>query len=72
MINLININAMTWITAHEAVELTGVRMQTLYAYVSRGKIRSRQDGADPAAACITVTTWSAWRDASAGNAMPPR
>ena len=37
---------MTWITAHEAVELTGVRMQTLYAYVSRGKIRSRQDGAD--------------------------
>ena len=46
LINLININAMTWITAHEAVELTGVRMQTLYAYVSRGKIRSRQDGAD--------------------------
>ena len=58
---------MTWITAHEAVELTGVRMQTLYAYVSRGKIRSRQDGADSAAACITVTTWSAWRDASAAT-----
>ena len=26
----------------------------------------------PAAACITATMWPAWRDASAGNAMPPR
>ncbi|CAM5205796.1 Citrate synthase 2 [Castellaniella defragrans] len=38
---------MAWISAQEAVGLIGVRMQTLYAYVSRGKIRNRQDKTDP-------------------------
>lgn len=37
---------MAWITAQEAIDLTGVRMQTLYAYVSRGKIRSKPDKND--------------------------
>lgn len=38
---------MAWISAHEAIQLTGVRMQTLYTYVSRGKIRSKPDKSNP-------------------------
>lgn len=38
---------MAWISSQEAVDLIGVRMQTLYAYVSRGKIRNKQDRNDP-------------------------
>ncbi|OVZ63212.1 MULTISPECIES: citrate synthase family protein [unclassified Pigmentiphaga] len=38
---------MAWMTAQEAIELTGVRAQTLYAYVSRGKVRCKRDGKDP-------------------------
>lgn len=37
----------SWLDAAQASELGGVRLQTLYAYVSRGKIRSKPDGADP-------------------------
>ena len=29
-----------WLTAHEATDLLGVSRATLYAYVSRGRIRS--------------------------------
>lgn len=38
---------MAWISAQEAIDLIGVRMQTLYAYVSRGKIRNKRDKDDP-------------------------
>jgi len=36
-----------WITAAEAQARLGVRPQTLYAYVSRGRIEARTDGDDP-------------------------
>src|SRR5471030_1945064 len=36
-----------WITATEAQARLGVRAQTLYAYVSRGRIEARSDGEDP-------------------------
>ncbi len=36
-----------WISAEEALERLGVRPQTLYAYVSRGRIEARPDPADP-------------------------
>lgn len=36
-----------WVTAEEAMEALGVRPQTLYAYVSRGRIEARPDPDDP-------------------------
>ncbi len=36
-----------WISAEEAISRLGVRPQTLYAYVSRGRIEARPDPADP-------------------------
>ncbi|MDP1739128.1 MAG: citrate/2-methylcitrate synthase [Caulobacter sp.] len=36
-----------WISAEEAMSRLGVRPQTLYAYVSRGRIEARPDPADP-------------------------
>ena len=36
-----------WISADEALERLGVRAQTLYAYVSRGRVRAEADPADP-------------------------
>jgi citrate synthase len=37
----------SWLGANEAMERLGVRPQTLYAYVSRGRIEARADAADP-------------------------
>src|ERR1700760_4033607 len=36
-----------WVGASEAMERLGVRPQTLYAYVSRGRIEARPDAGDP-------------------------
>lgn len=36
-----------WISAEDALDRLGVRPQTLYAYVSRGRIEARPDPADP-------------------------
>ena len=36
-----------WMSADEALERLGVRAQTLYAYVSRGRVRAEADPADP-------------------------
>lgn len=36
-----------WISAEEALDRLGVRPQTLYAYVSRGRIEARPDPTDP-------------------------
>ena len=36
-----------WITAEDAWTRLGVRPQTLYAYVSRGRVRARRDPDDP-------------------------
>ena len=36
-----------WLPATEALELMQVRPQTLYASVSRGRIRAKPDAADP-------------------------
>ncbi|WP_343729131.1 citrate synthase family protein [Duganella sp.] len=38
---------MVWLTAAQALEVLNVRPQTLYANVSRGKIRARADEGDP-------------------------
>jgi citrate synthase len=38
---------MTWLTAAEALQMLGVRPQTLYANVSRKKIRAKPDPKDP-------------------------
>lgn len=38
---------MVWMTAAEALNVLNVRPQTLYANVSRGKIRAKSDEADP-------------------------
>ncbi|WP_226951203.1 citrate synthase [Rhizobium terrae] len=42
----INMNAL-WLTAEEALSLLGTKAQTLYANVSRGRIRAKPDPADP-------------------------
>src|SRR6218665_3805994 len=36
-----------WISAEEALALLGTKPQTLYANVSRGRIRAKPDPADP-------------------------
>ena len=38
---------MAWISTEEATRRLGVRVQTLYAYVSRGRLEARPDPADP-------------------------
>jgi citrate synthase len=38
---------MVWMTAAEALDMLNVRPQTLYANVSRGKIRAKADDNDP-------------------------
>src|SRR6218665_731149 len=43
---LINMNTL-WITAEEALRQLGTKPQTLYANVSRGRIRAKPDPADP-------------------------
>ena len=48
MTQSINIKtAMKWLTAEQALKFLGVRSQTLYANVSRGRIRAKPDPADP-------------------------
>lgn len=51
LINSINMMMKTttalWLPAGEALELMQVRPQTLYASVSRGRIRAKPDGTDP-------------------------
>jgi len=39
--------AVKWLTAEQALKFLGVRSQTLYANVSRGRIRAKPDPADP-------------------------
>src|SRR6202166_1322742 len=36
-----------WLSADEALRRLGVRPQTLYAYVSRGRVRAEPDPAEP-------------------------
>ena len=43
---LINMKTL-WITAEEALATLGSKRQTLYANVSRGRIRAKPDPADP-------------------------
>jgi citrate synthase len=47
LINIINMNAGNWMTSTAAVALLGVRPQTLYANVSRKRIRVKPDPDDP-------------------------
>ena len=39
--------SLDWIAAEEARDRLGVRPQTLYAYVSRGRVQTRPDPNDP-------------------------
>ena len=43
-----------WIDAAEARRRLGVRPQTLYAYVSRGRIRAQSDARDPRRGCYAA------------------
>ena len=36
-----------WLKSNEALARLGVRSQTLYAYVSRGRVRAEPDPGDP-------------------------
>ncbi len=47
LINMINITMPDWISLEVATERLGVKPQTLYAYVSRGRVEARPDGSDP-------------------------
>jgi citrate synthase len=48
LIRIVNVkSAKTWMTSAEALRTLEVRPQTLYANVSRGKIRARPDAGDP-------------------------
>ena len=40
------INVMDWLTASEALALLGTQKQTLYANVSRGRIKAKPDPSD--------------------------
>jgi len=44
---MINVRESDWIDAGEALRRLGVRPQTLYAYVSRGRVRAEPDPAEP-------------------------
>ena len=44
---MINMRENDWIDAGEALRRLGVRPQTLYAYVSRGRVRAEPDPAEP-------------------------
>src|SRR5579872_6913886 len=46
MINVIRNSAMNWMTAEQALKFLGIRAQTLYANVSRGRIRAKPDPRD--------------------------
>ncbi len=47
LINIINVNTGNWLSATAAIALLGVRPQTLYANVSRKRIRVKADPDDP-------------------------
>ena len=48
LINMINVEVfLAWISADEAMRRLGIRPQTLYAYVSRGRLEARPDPVDP-------------------------
>ena len=44
---MINMDDSDWMAASDALARLGVRPQTLYAYVSRGRVKARVDPADP-------------------------
>jgi citrate synthase len=44
LVNVDQINMTTWVTSDEACERLGVRPQTLYAYVSRGRLTPKREG----------------------------
>jgi citrate synthase len=52
---MINIKDSDWLSAAEALERLGVRPQTPYAYVSRGRVRARADTSDPRRSCYRAS-----------------
>lgn len=67
--------AQGWIGRGEALERLGVKTQTLYAYVSRGRITARPDPADPRRslyAAADIARLSSGRDETGAEAAPSR
>lgn len=57
-----------WIPRAEALSLLGVKTQTLYAYVSRGRITARPDPADPRRSLYAAADVARLKGAGGGEA----
>ncbi len=57
-----------WIPRAEVLSLLGVKTQTLYAYVSRGRITARPDPADPRRSLYAAADVARLKGASSGEA----
>ena len=67
------VTAERWIGRGEALERLGIKTQTLYAYVSRGRITARPDPADPRRslyAAADIERLSGVRTEPAGSSAP--
>ena len=58
-----------WIARSEALSRLGVKAQTLYAYVSRGRIAARPDPADPRRSLYAATDIARLTSGDAGDAV---
>jgi citrate synthase len=61
----------TWITRTEVLERLAVKPQTLYAYVSRGRIAARPDPKDPRRSLYAVEDVSRLADRSPRGGIRP-
>jgi citrate synthase len=59
-----------WIAAEDARSRLGVRAQTLYAYVSRGRVRVRPDPADPRRSLYRAADIAALNDRKSRSRRP--
>ena len=59
-----------WIAAEDATARLGVRPQTLYAYVSRGRVRVRPDPADPRRSLYRAADIAALKDRKSRSRRP--
>jgi citrate synthase len=67
LINIINMNSGQWLDAASALALLQVRSQTLYANVSRGRIRARSDPEDPRRSLYHAADVRAWAQRRRGR-----
>jgi predicted site-specific integrase-resolvase len=50
-----------WLNAEQAATRLGVSRPTLYAYVSRGRLRAHARWTAAASAATAAATWNGWR-----------